>query len=56
MLWGLLNIVQCLLIRSKVLGALVLGRVIAGDGYDGHVMFGHDTKCSASKLWMDLCV
>lgn len=31
MLWALLNIVQCLLIRSRVLGALVLGRVIAGD-------------------------
>lgn len=34
MLWALLNIVQCVLIRSKVLGALVLGRVIAGDECD----------------------
>ena len=30
MLWALLNTVQCVLIRSRVLGALVLGRVIAG--------------------------
>lgn len=31
MLWAILNIVQCVLIRSRLLGALVLGRVIAGD-------------------------
>lgn len=30
MLWALLNIVQCVLIRSKVFGALVAGRIIAG--------------------------
>eukprot|EP00903_Cladosiphon_okamuranus_P019296 g17737.t1 len=30
MLWAILNIVQCALIRSRVFGALVLGRVIAG--------------------------
>ncbi|CAN0465831.1 unnamed protein product, partial [Ectocarpus sp. 8 AP-2014] len=32
MLWAILNIVQCFLIRSKAFGALVLGRVIAGAG------------------------
>ncbi|CAM9613060.1 unnamed protein product [Ascophyllum nodosum] len=30
MLWTVLNMLQCLLIRSKSLGVLVLGRVIAG--------------------------
>ncbi|CAM9182436.1 unnamed protein product, partial [Ectocarpus fasciculatus] len=30
MLWAILNIVQCFLIRSKAFGAIVLGRVIAG--------------------------
>lgn len=40
MLWALLNIVQCVLIRSRVLGALVLGRVIAGDG--NAAFFAHD--------------
>lgn len=31
MLWALLNVVQCVLIRSKVFGALVVGRIIAGE-------------------------
>jgi len=31
MLWALLNIIQCVLIRSKVFGALVVGRIIAGE-------------------------
>lgn len=30
MLWAILNILQCLLIRSSRLGVLVMGRVIAG--------------------------